>query len=92
MITLSSHEEIRDWVSARAGKPAIYEPPGGEPVLRIVFGQSGDHENDDDSAVETLSLVEWKDWFALLEEKGLELQVPDDQPGVRDETHHFVRK
>lgn len=95
--TLTDHEAIRDWAAARAGRPAIADPAPGQPesaaVLRIVFGQQAyqDQDQGTDPAF-GLRLVEWDEWFALFDERGLALVVSQDVPGQRDSFHEIVRR
>lgn len=93
---LTDHEAIRDWAIARSGKPAMYEIPTGtgktKTVLALVFGQRGDHENDDNSATESLSIVEWPDWLNELDERGLAVSVSDRVPGQLSSDYELVAR
>ena len=93
---ITDHQQIRDWAAARAGKPTMRDVPTGTgengQVLGFVFGQRGDHESDDDSATESLRLVEWDRWLAAFDEQELALAVPAPQPGVIDESHQLLRR
>ena len=93
---ITDHQAIRDWAAARTGKPTMRDLPTGtgetESVLGFVFGQRGDHENDDNSATESLRLVEWDQWLKAFEEQGLALSVPNNPDGAIDQTHHLVRR
>ena len=96
-VMLVDHEAIRDWVAARAGSPALQEATasGGEPVLRIMFGQSA-YEDDDrperSDATGAIELIDWDEWFQLFDRRRLALVVPEDRPGIRDEFHELVRR
>ena len=93
---ITDHQAIREWAAARAGKPTMRDVPTGtgdvSRVLGFVFGQRGDHENDDDSATESLRLVEWDRWFETFDEQALALAVPNTPPGVIDESHHLIKR
>lgn len=97
-ITLTGREEIRDWVAARMGFPAIRQPVpsigSDEPVLSIVFDQHS-YEDQDQGADRPPSMggleqVEWDEWFELFESRGLALVVAEDQPGVRENFYEIV--
>ena len=96
-VTLTDHEAIRDWAAARAGFPAIVDvsaASGTQPMLRIVFGQ---HAYQEQSSAERpqnaggIELVEWDEWFKVLDEGELAVVVAADRPGVRDSFHEIVR-
>ena len=95
-ITLTDHDQIRDWAAARAGAPAVVDvsaESGTQAQLRFVFGQIAYQDNDSAERPPNAGgweLVEWDEWFKLFDELHLALVVPEDQPGVRDSTHHFV--
>ena len=96
-VTLTEHEAIRDWAAARAGRPAISNPPAGVeaagPVLHLVFGQHA-YQDQDRGADQMggLELVEWDEWFRLFDERQLALVVAKDVPGRREEFHEIVRR
>ena len=93
---ITDHQSVRDWAAARAGKPTMRDVPTGtgetRQTLGFVFGQRGDHENDDDSATDRLRLVEWSDWLKAFDEQGLALAVPDNPTGVIDENHQIIHR
>jgi len=98
--TLTGREEIRDWVAARAGFPAIRQPvpsiASDEPTLALVFDQHS-YEDQDSGADRPPSMggldqVEWDEWFALFEERGLALVVNEDIDGVRENFHEIVAR
>ena len=77
---LTDHQEIRDWVAARAGKPMMHyisNGAGGEtPVLSLSFGQGETHRGSLSSdSTQGRQIVEWKDWFAAFDAEGLALAV-----------------
>ena len=48
-VTLTGHEEIRDWAAARMGAPAIVDvsaESGTQPMLRLVFDQQAYQDTD----------------------------------------------
>lgn len=64
-IQTQDHDEIREWVEARGGVPAIVK--GTEGLLRIDFVEgprSGGHEP-------TLEEVDWETWFEKFDENDL---------------------
>jgi hypothetical protein len=85
---LTDHKELRAWVAARAGNPAIISVSDGhggfQSRLRLTFGQRQLQEqgagNDQIGGVE---LVPWADWFKEFEAQKLALRVPvnDDNAG-----------
>ena len=88
MQNLTDHSAIREWALARTGKPALYQPPGGEAVLRLEFGQQSTIANNN-SVTDTQTQIEWPDWFKVFDEKKLVLVVQDEQDGVLDSSHSF---
>jgi len=97
-VTLTGHEEIRDWAAGRAGFPAIVDvsPAGGtQPMLRIVFGQHAYQDQDSADRPQNaggIELVEWDEWLKLFDEQQLALVVARDEPGRRDSFHEIVRR
>lgn len=99
-ITLTDHEEIRDWAAARMGSPAIAEASpsvgGDDPILSIVFDQASyqDQDRGPDAAVALggREIVEWDEWFKIFEEKGLALVVTEEEPGRKDSFHEIVAR
>jgi hypothetical protein len=89
-------EEIRRWAEARSGHPAIEDrPPSipGPPVLRILFDQyalnTGESQYTDRPGM-GLDLVSWDEWLAELERRNLALKVPNEVPGMLDDSFEFV--
>lgn len=100
MPDLTDHDAIREWTIARGGRPAIVstpKPTGGENViLRLLFAQPGarldEMDERSDAAVNTMGLVEWRDWFAAFEEKGLALRVDEEADGELESNHELVSR
>ncbi|WP_247880884.1 hypothetical protein [Brucella intermedia] len=87
MVTLDTHEAIRDWVAARNGNPAFVSTsidPDAAPVLRIVFEPEfvADVERPLDAG--GLEIVEWDDWFRLFDREKLVMLVAHSKPGKLD--------
>jgi hypothetical protein len=64
--TTTDHDEIRQWVEARGGRPARVKGTGsdGDPgILRIDFPDS---PPDDD-----LEPISWEEWFRAFDDNGL---------------------
>jgi len=95
IISISDHDEIRDWAAARAGFPAIVDVStegGTQPMLRIVFGQHAYQDQDQAERPQNaggVELVEWSDWFEILDQKNLALSVSDDFE-ARDSSYELV--
>ena len=94
---LTDHDAIRQWAAARQGRPAMNTIPTGgtgpdREVLHLVFGQHTLLESDDDTATESLRLVDWDEWFAVFEREKLALNVLNERAGVVDETHSIVAR
>lgn len=81
--TTTDHEEIRDWVERRGGRPATARASGGDGagVLSIVF--SGVAGAARPGGVDVIS---WDEWFERFDEAGLafsyEKQRDDGSDGV----------
>ena len=97
-VTLTNHEDIRDWAAARAGFPAIVDvsaASGTQPMLRIVFDQHAYQDQDRADRPQNaggIELVEWDEWFKLFDEAHLALVVGAEVPGRRDSFHEFIRQ
>ena len=94
---LTSHEEIRQWATARGGNPMMLDTPDvheDRVLLQITFGQhalNAEHnEGPDNPLTGGWTLSGWDEWFEQLEKNGLALKVNDDEPGVLDNDFHFV--
>lgn len=97
-VTITDHEDIREWVSARSGFPAIRDaiPSVGntDAVLSLVFDQRAYQDQDDgqDRGAGGFQQVEWDEWFAIFDKKGLALVVAEDQPGVRENFYELIAR
>ncbi len=97
-VTLTDHEQIRDWAAARAGFPAIVDTSaasGTQAMVRLVFGQHAYQDVDRADRPQNAGgydLVEWDEWFKAFEAAKLALVVAAEQPGRRDSFHEFVRR
>lgn len=98
--TLTRREEIRDWVAARMGFPAIRQPvpsiAADEALLTLVFDQRS-YEDQDQGADRPPSMggvdqVEWDEWFDLFEKRGLALVVNEDVDGIRENFYEIVAR
>ncbi|PZR52185.1 hypothetical protein DNL40_13385 [Xylanimonas oleitrophica] len=78
--TTTDHEEVRRWVDARGGTPAVVRDArdDGGGVLRIDFpgGVGGDR-------IETVS---WDEWFSVFEDRGLALRYQAEKADGGDST------
>lgn len=97
-VTLTDHEAIRDWAAARMGAPVVVDTSpesGTQAMLRIVFDQAAYQDQDRAERAANsggFEFVEWDDWFKLFEEAQLAIVVGKDRPGVRESSHHFIRR
>ncbi|MGI6856642.1 hypothetical protein [Mesorhizobium sp. 1B3] len=97
-VTLTDHEEIRDWAAARMGSPGVVDvsaESGTQPMLRIVFDQAAYQDQDrPERAPNTggIELVEWNEWFEIFDRNQLALVVAVDRPGVRENFHEIIRR
>ena len=94
---ITDHQEIREWASARQGRPAMNTIPTGgtgpdREVLHLLFGQHTLMESDDDNATESLRLVDWEPWFEVFEREQLALNVPNEPDGAVTEDHSIVAR
>lgn len=65
----TNHDEIRNWVEERDGRPARVE--GTDDLLRIDFP---DNDNDED-----LEEISWEEFFDAFEENDLAFLYQDDE-------------
>lgn len=77
---LTNHLEIREWVSARAGNPAIISIPNGHggfgTRLRLTFGQRHLQEQGaGNEQVGGVEMVPWVEWFEEFERQKLAMRV-----------------
>ncbi len=78
---ITSHEDIRSWVAARAGNPAIISVPDGHggfiSRLRLTFGQRQLQESGaGNEQIGGVELIPWAEWFREFETQNLALRVP----------------
>lgn len=93
-ITLTDHQAIRDWVSTRAGSPAIVNTSpdfNGEPVLRIVFDPEIVSDVDQPLDSGGLEVVEWDEWFRTFDKQNMVFLVAKDPPGKLDMYHQILK-
>ena len=57
----TNHDEIRNWVEERDGRPAVVRTGGKGGILRIDFGEPED----------TLEPIEWDEFFRIFDENDL---------------------
>lgn len=97
-VTLTNHDEIRDWAAARMGAPAIVDvsaSSGTQPMLMIAFDQIAYQDQDRAERAQTAGgreLVEWSEWFEVFDREDLALVVAADRPGVRDSWHQLTKR
>jgi hypothetical protein len=94
---LRSREEIRDWVLARGGSPLLEDLPDGtheQALLQLTFGQQALNadQNEGPDPLGGFELVDWDEWFAVLEQQKLALKVNDEVPGALDNGFEFVSR
>ena len=78
---LPSHEDIRAWVTSRAGNPAVISVSDGHggfiSRLRLTFGQRQLQESGaGNEQIGGIELIPWEEWFKIFEEQSLALRVP----------------
>ncbi len=66
------HDTIRSWAEARDGHPAKVDTGGKGGVLRIDF----------DPPDETLARIDWDEFFAIFDERGIDF-LYDEAPDSR---------
>lgn len=82
----TDHDQIKQWVEARGGKPAAVcgtedgDPPG---VIRIAFPQMKQSE------AEGLTLIDWPQFFEKFEEQDLAMVYQDQTSGGAES--HFCK-
>ena len=73
--TTTDHDEIRQWVESRGGRPAsVAETGSGDDpgILRINFDEPG---GDDDAALQEIS---WDEFFQAFDENDLAFLYEDE--------------
>ena len=72
--TTTDHDEIRQWVRDRGGRPAVIRTRGEGGILRIDFGE----------ADEKLEPIEWDEFFRIFDENHLAFLYPDEAGDGKD--------
>ena len=95
--TLTSREDIRQWVEARGGYPMLMDTPDGtstRTLLQLTFGQHAlnSENNEGPDRLTGFQLSSWDDWFTALEENGLAVRVSDDPAGGNENEFEFVSR
>ena len=65
--TTKDHDTIRKWAEARDGHPAKVDTGGEGGILRIDFGEPED----------SLTQIEWDEFFEIFDETGLDFLYQD---------------
>lgn len=94
---LTDRAAIRDWVLARGGAPMLEEVPDGsraQTLLQLTFGQHALNadRNEGPDLPGGFELVDWDEWFAVLDRQQLALKVNDEVPGALDNSFEFVAR
>lgn len=75
---LTDHDEIREWVEGRGGRPTVAKGTGdkgkGAGVLRLDFGEQD----------EGLEGINWDEWFQTFDDSDLALLVQDETAGGKE--------
>ena len=66
--TTTDPDEIRQWAESRGGRPAKVETTGEGGILRLDFGEPDD----------ALTEIDWEEFFAIFEERGLAFLYQDE--------------
>lgn len=93
-LTLTDHQAIQDWASARNGSPAMVSTSAEfdeVPVLRIVFEPEVYPDVDQPLDAGGLEVVEWDEWFRVFDEQQLVMLVEKEQPGRLDAYHQILK-
>ncbi len=81
--TTTDHDEIRKWVEARDGRPAIIRTEGKGGVLRIDFGEPE----------ENLEEIEWDEFFDVFDDSDLAFLHQDETSGGKQSRFNkFVQR
>jgi hypothetical protein len=65
------HETIQSWAEARGGRPAKVETKGKGGILRLDFGEPED----------SLTQIEWEEFFRIFDENRLEFLYQEQTEG-----------
>ncbi|HTN62999.1 MAG TPA: hypothetical protein VL147_15875 [Devosia sp.] len=95
--TLTSHDDIREWASARGGNPMLMETPdgtGSRTLLNLTFGQHAlnSEGNEGPDRIGGYQLVSWDEWFDALEANKLSMRVSDDPSGGNEAEFEFIER
>ncbi|VAW22060.1 hypothetical protein MNBD_ALPHA12-876 [hydrothermal vent metagenome] len=94
---LIDHDQVRAWVAARAGYPAIISIPDGhsgfQTRLRLTFGQRQLHEQGaGNEVIGGVELVPWNEWFDEFEKQQLALRVPASQDDISGSAYQLEKR
>ncbi|MBZ9677588.1 hypothetical protein [Mesorhizobium sp. ES1-1] len=79
----TNHDEIRNWVEERDGRPAVVRTSGKGGILRIDFGEPED----------TLEPIEWDEFFRIFDENELAFLHQDEAGnGKQSRFNKFVER
>ncbi|TPM96918.1 hypothetical protein [Mesorhizobium sp. B2-1-3A] len=79
----TNHDEIRNWVEERDGRPAVVRTGGKGGILRIDFGEPED----------TLEPIEWDEFFRIFDENDLAfLHQEESGNGGQSRFNKFVER
>lgn len=67
----TDHDEIRDWIEERSGRPARVAASGDGGILRVDFGE----------ADEKLEEIGWDEFFVIFEDNDLAFLHQDETSG-----------
>jgi hypothetical protein len=81
--TTTDHDEIREWVEERDGRPAIVRTKGEGGILRIDFGEPEPN----------LEEIDWDEFFQVFEESDLAFLYQDETSGGKQSRFNkFVQR
>jgi len=81
--TTTDHDEIRNWVEDREGRPSVVRTRGKGGILRIDFGEPE----------EELEEIGWDEFFRIFDENGLAFLYQDEtQDGGKSRFNKFVER
>lgn len=94
---ITDHKEIREWVAARAGNPAMISVSDGHggfiSRLRLTFGQRQLQESGaGNEQIGGVEMIPWGDWFKEFETQALALRVPLSTDAVGSAYHIEKRR
>ncbi len=94
---LIDHDEVRAWVTARAGNPAIVSVPDGhsgfQTRLRLTFGQRQLHEQGaGNDLIGGVEMVPWGEWFDEFENQELALRVPASEDNTTGSAYNLEKR